>query len=69
MLVSKTQFASGGSRIDPLLERVYGLRPTSREVVGHDHGLGLVVSDVDGFRDMGGEAAQGRRHIPSFPRS
>ncbi len=33
VLVSTTQFASGGSRIDPLLERVYGLRPTSMEVV------------------------------------
>src|SRR6516162_5074918 len=33
LLVSTTQFASGGSRIDALLEQVYGLGPISMEVV------------------------------------
>src|SRR5262249_47059810 len=33
VLVSTTQFAFGGSWIDGLLEQVYGLRPTSMEVV------------------------------------
>jgi uncharacterized protein YggE len=33
VLVSTTQFTSGGIRIDALLEQVYGLRPTSMEVV------------------------------------
>jgi hypothetical protein len=33
VLVSTTQFASGSSRIDALLEQVYGLGPISMEVV------------------------------------